>query len=89
MNDIFEKCILSDNVPNMLLYGQSYLYDKIIERFYQLKNIKDVKINLYNISYIIHNNRNFNLSPSSKKYDFFLNTFSNSWWFNVNVIKKK
>lgn len=51
MNDIFEKCILSDNVPNMLLYGQSYLYDKIIERFYQLKNIKDVKINQGNLHY--------------------------------------
>lgn len=46
MNDnIFDKCVLSNNVPNMLLYGQPYLYDKVIERFYKLKNIKDVKIN--------------------------------------------
>ena len=51
MNDIFEKCILSDNVPNMLLYGQSYLYDKVIDRFYKLKNITDVKINQGSLPY--------------------------------------
>ena len=51
MNDIFEKCILSDNVPNMLLYGQSYLYDKIINRFYQLKNITDIKTNQGDLHY--------------------------------------
>jgi hypothetical protein len=39
MNNILHKCLLSDNVPNMIIYGRPFIYHYFIDLYYEINNI--------------------------------------------------
>jgi hypothetical protein len=39
MNNILHKCILSKNVPNMIIYGRPFMYQSFIDVYYEINNI--------------------------------------------------
>ena len=63
MNNILQKCILSSNVPNMIIYGRPFIYRYIIEIYYEINQIdknRDIKSKNYD---------NFHYICSSKHYE--------------------
>jgi len=40
---LFEKCLHSKNTPNIILYGNPFIYNEMIETIYKIRNIKYIK----------------------------------------------
>ena len=44
---LFEKCLISNNTPNIILYGNPFIYNEMIHTIYKLKNITNIKESNY------------------------------------------
>jgi hypothetical protein len=53
MNSLFlQKCLLSDNVPNMIIYGKSLMNQRILSYYYDIMSIKHInEMTFNNFSY--------------------------------------
>ena len=63
MNNILHKCILSENVPNMIIYGRPFMYQSFIDEYYKINNI-DKTHHIRDKNY-----EHFNYKCSSKHYE--------------------
>lgn len=49
MNNILKKCLLSDNVPNMIVYGRPFMYHYFMDLYYDINKINKGDIRDKNI----------------------------------------
>ena len=76
MNNIFfKKCLLSLNVPNMIIYGKPFLSDEILNYYHDINNIDHIIEKQFN-----------NLSYKSSVYHYQAREQANS---STNRIKLK
>lgn len=47
-NDLLKKCLLSINVPNMIIYGKPFLSDEILKYYHNINNIEHITEKQFN-----------------------------------------